>query len=248
MLRSTNGMKNYVIDAIDCELGRCKDFLFDDQSWVVRYMVADTRKWLPGRKVLIPVISLGQPDWHRRRFPVQLSKEAIEASPPLDDAAPVSRLAERSTARHYGYGAYWVGTGSWGSVAFPYELRDQTAPEDPDDEVGESVHVRSAHEVVGYHVYAIDGLIGCVDDFLVDDGDWRVNDIVCALNARVRPLHSDGQPAQTMIAPADVVNIDWANQIVSVEQMSADLIARPTRTQPLQPTQPGTSAPVAERH
>jgi len=53
MLRSFNELKNYVLEAIDGEIGRCKDFLFDEKEWVIRFMVADTRQWLPGSKVLV---------------------------------------------------------------------------------------------------------------------------------------------------------------------------------------------------
>jgi len=53
MLRSIDELRGYTLMAQDGEIGRCKDFLLEDSSWVVRYMVADTNKWLPGRKVLV---------------------------------------------------------------------------------------------------------------------------------------------------------------------------------------------------
>ena len=53
MLRSMKEIKGYVLGAQDGDIGRCHDFLFDDKNWAVRYIVADTKKWLPGRKVLI---------------------------------------------------------------------------------------------------------------------------------------------------------------------------------------------------
>jgi hypothetical protein len=224
MLRSTNVLKNYVLEAVDGELGRCKDFLFDDQRWVVRYMVADTHKWLPGRKVLIGVISLGKPDWDRKRFPVHLTREAVEASPPLDDAAPVSRIEERRWARHYGYGVYWAGPETWGGVVYPHELRDQTLPEVADDDPGVSVHIRSTREVIGYQVHAIDGVVGRVTDFVLDDTNWRVSHMLCAVDARIRRPDVHGEPAQALLAPAHVVSVDWASQMVNVDQMRENLV------------------------
>jgi len=53
MLRSVSELQGYVLAAKDGEIGLCKDFLFDDRHWVTRYKVADTGKWLPGRKVLV---------------------------------------------------------------------------------------------------------------------------------------------------------------------------------------------------
>jgi hypothetical protein len=58
MLRSIDSIIGYRLEATDGEFGRCKDFLFDDEKWVTRYMVVDTGKWLPGRKVLISPISV----------------------------------------------------------------------------------------------------------------------------------------------------------------------------------------------
>jgi len=52
MLRSVKEVKGYMIQAKDGKIGRCKDFLFDDEIWTIRYMVADTGTWLPGKKVL----------------------------------------------------------------------------------------------------------------------------------------------------------------------------------------------------
>jgi hypothetical protein len=107
MLRSLNELKNYILEATDGEIGRCKDFLFDDAEWSIRYMVADTRKWLPGRKVLISPESLSQPDWFRKRFPVPLSRQQIKESPPLEDDEPVFRQYEDLLYNHYGIPPYW---------------------------------------------------------------------------------------------------------------------------------------------
>ncbi len=49
MLRSHHELKNYTISASDGKIGHCRDFLFDDEYWTVRYM-ADTGTWLPRKK------------------------------------------------------------------------------------------------------------------------------------------------------------------------------------------------------
>ena len=103
MLRNVSIILNFSLLAEDGEIGRCKDFLFDDEKWAIRYMVADTRKWLPGRKVLISPISLGAVDWSTRLFQVELTRRQVEDSPLLDEDAPVSRQYEimlRQLFRH----------------------------------------------------------------------------------------------------------------------------------------------------
>lgn len=64
MIRSINVLLKANLRATDGGIGRCEDFLFDDRFWTIRYMVANTRKWLPGRKVLISPGAVG--DWDRR--------------------------------------------------------------------------------------------------------------------------------------------------------------------------------------
>jgi len=119
MLRSLNELKNYRLDAEDGKIGRSKDFLFDDEHWTIRYMVADTGDYLPGRKVLISPIAIGQPDWIRQVFPVRLTKEQIKEAPGLDEDAPVSRQYELDMSLYYGWSYYWHGTYPWGFAAYP---------------------------------------------------------------------------------------------------------------------------------
>ena len=63
MLRSLKSLLDFSIGTVDEEIGKVHSFLFDDRRWCVRYLVADTRRWLPGRKVLIAAAELGDPDW-----------------------------------------------------------------------------------------------------------------------------------------------------------------------------------------
>ena len=52
MLRKMKNLKGLSIGARDGDIGEANDFIFDDKNWTVRYLVADTNRWLPGRKVL----------------------------------------------------------------------------------------------------------------------------------------------------------------------------------------------------
>lgn len=191
MLRSIKDMIGYPIDALDGEIGRCDDFLLDDEHWTIRYLVADTRKWLAGRRVLISPYQFGNPDLatFRRHFPVNMTRQRIKGSPELDADAPVSRRYEMEMARYYEYYPYWVGTGVWGAgVALPMgaaamgaaaspAVPDDLKPEDDGVDPGDS-HLRSAGEVMGYHVSARDGEIGHVEDFIVETTSWTIRWLV----------------------------------------------------------------------
>jgi hypothetical protein len=48
--------------AATAEIGKFKERYFDDQSWIVHYLVVDSGGWLSHRKVLISPRSLGMID------------------------------------------------------------------------------------------------------------------------------------------------------------------------------------------
>jgi len=178
MLHRIDEIHDNVLDALDGEIGRCKDFLFDDRNWIVRYMVADTGKWLSGRRVLISPISLGRPDWRSGRLSVKLSREKIEGSPPLETERPVSREYEIRWFDYFGWPYYWLGPGAWGAAPNPSDLYEQQQEAEPESIDPEENHLRSTSEVIGYSIDAKDGEIGHVEDFLVDEETWTLRYLV----------------------------------------------------------------------
>jgi hypothetical protein len=59
MLQSIKQLYGNKLGASDGDIGHVKDFYFDDQNWAVRYLVADTGSWLPGRQVLLSPHAFG---------------------------------------------------------------------------------------------------------------------------------------------------------------------------------------------
>ncbi len=53
MRRNVNSLIGYAIEATDGRMGKVGEFYFDDQVWVIVYLVVRTGNWLYGRKVLI---------------------------------------------------------------------------------------------------------------------------------------------------------------------------------------------------
>src|SRR5690606_18783071 len=47
-LRSASHVTGYDIHASDGSIGHVQDFVFDDESWSIRYLVVDTVNWWPG--------------------------------------------------------------------------------------------------------------------------------------------------------------------------------------------------------
>lgn len=193
MLRSVNKVKGQAIHARDGEIGNVDNFLFDDDSWTIRYLVVETGKFL-GRKVLISPISIER-NQKKDGLSLSLTKEQIQNSPDIDTEKPVSRQREAEYFNYYGYPYYWGGQGFWGATAYPlapgpapsrtlgypdrtsgYAGTAATARREPVTD--QDPHLRSTNEVIGYYIEATDGDIGHVEDFLFDDDNWTMRYMV----------------------------------------------------------------------
>ena len=213
MLRSTKELIGYKLAAKDGPIGSVNDFLFDEPHWTVRYMVADTGAWLPKHKVLISPISLGEPDWKSRLFPVRLTKSEIEQAPRLESDAPVSREFEARWFNQYGWPYYWGGASVWGGAAYPAALfapprAEGEAPPVESPEADTDL-LRSVKEVTNYHIQAQDGDIGHVEEFILDDESWTLRDLVVDTRNWL-------PGRKVLVSPSWIETIEWAQRTVGV--------------------------------
>jgi hypothetical protein len=215
MLWDASAIVGYAIEARDGDLGSVHDFLIDDATWRVRWMVVDTGTWLPGRKVLIPASALGKPDIERKHFPVDLTREQVKASPAIDGDNVVSRQVEADLYKHYGREPYWsLGDFVVGAAATLF-----AAPFTPtgDDERPSGVaarttspagpSLRSSRDLVAHRIHASDGDIGHVADLIVDDADWSV---------RYLEIDTTGwwDDKKVVVSPLNVSRIDGPERVV----------------------------------
>jgi len=107
-LRSSANVKGYDIQATDDSIGHVDDFIFDDQSWAIRYLVVDTRNWWPGgKRVLIGTHWIDRINWADRSVHVRLTREQVKDSPKYEAGQPIARdYEERLHAVHERQG-YW---------------------------------------------------------------------------------------------------------------------------------------------
>lgn len=223
MLRSLKAVRGYSLQAADGAIGSAVDFYFDDASWTVRYLVADTGRWLPGRRVLISPASLGRPDWAGRSIPVELSRKQIEESPGIEADKPVSRQRETEMARYFHWPAYWseMGAPPLALSAMPARYRaeaerERTAVEEkPGDP-----HLRSAREVLGYAAQAQDGRVGPLDDFIFEDDNWSIRYLV----VDTRNWRPGGE---VLVSPEWVRGVRW-----DAAQIQLDLTRDQVRSSP----------------
>ncbi|AGA90917.1 hypothetical protein Thimo_2169 [Thioflavicoccus mobilis 8321] len=103
-LRSCAEVHGYLLRTGDGGSEAVDDFLIDDTTWAIRFLVADTHRWLPGRQVLVPTRAIASVDWVEREIHTDLTVEAIKASPAYDPTRPVDAEFERRLDDHYGTG------------------------------------------------------------------------------------------------------------------------------------------------
>jgi hypothetical protein len=106
-LRSTREVCGYAVEAVDGGAGHVDDFVLDDESWAIRYLVVDTRHWWPGTKVLVAPPWIERVSWGDSKVFINLSRQAIKASPPYDAAALLTRDYEEKLHKHYERLGYW---------------------------------------------------------------------------------------------------------------------------------------------
>lgn len=218
MLWTASVINAYAITASDGSLGTVSDFLFDDASWRVRWLVVDTGNWLSGRKVLLPPSALARPDPKNREFSVKLTMQQIKDSPQIDADRSVSRQMETQVYDYYGWSPYWgsgFNMGGYGympaaMVTAPYlgAMREEDALADAQRN-RDDPHLRSIAAITGYHIHATDGEIGHVEDFLIEDADWSVRYLVVDTK--------NWWPAKkVLISPWSAADIDWTDKLVNI--------------------------------
>ena len=221
MLRSVNHLRGFRLGALDGEIGHAREIYFDDHTWKVRYLVADVGHWLPGRKVLIPPELLGSVDERERNFRVQLTMQQVEKSPPIDSDAPLSRQLEEEYLRYFGWPFYWMDPIFWsvpvgggpGVIVPPEKEGEPRKKANP--------HLRSTREIEGYHLHARDGDIGHVTDFLIDDAEWRIRDLVVSTRNWL-------PGKKVLIPPSWIQKVSWEESKVWVD-VSRDVIRESPR-------------------
>jgi uncharacterized protein YrrD len=108
LLRSTKEVIGYHIHATDGDIGHIEDFILEDESWIIRYLVVDTRNWLPGRSVLISPQWIEKISWSESKVWIDLPKDQIKSSPKYDPSAPINQEYETRLYDFYGRPKYWV--------------------------------------------------------------------------------------------------------------------------------------------
>ena len=226
MLFAVSGLAGCPVRASDGDVGSAKDFLFDDDTWKIRWMAVGGGDFLPGRQAFIhpsaiepltlppkpklPMMSPGE----TLELTVNLTRRQIEAGPHSGEGEPVNRDMEALLYDYYGSDPYW-GASHFGAPVMPnaeqeivagavrHEADAQAPPVDGAD------HSHSVADFKGYYVHATDGDIGHVENVLADDTNWEIRYLVIATRN-----WCPGKIVQ--LSPYAVKNIDWFGQHINM--------------------------------
>ncbi len=234
LLRAKGELFDRHLVASDGRIGSVRDVYLDDARWVVRYLEVEAGDdGVGGRKVLISPSSIRRDAGNDQEVAVALTREQVRNSPGADQDMPVSRQFEEAHARYYGYPFYWDGPYLWGSSPHPVSGGPSVTSTPRGEVAGERVrelkeaeqraresHLRSSEEVIGYRLVATDGPAGHVEDFIIDDSDWRITDIVIDTRSWLSGDH--------LRLPTDTVaKVDWATREVRLKIPRAEVEKAP---------------------
>jgi sporulation protein YlmC with PRC-barrel domain len=218
LLQNVKELYGLKLAAVDGEVGHVKDFYFDDQAWVVRYVVVDTGSWLTGRLVLLSPHAFPNLDQRAGALPVNLRKAQIQDSPSIGTHETVTRQFEEQYYRSYGWPVYWEGGQMWGLSGYPLAA----IPQSPIPAVRKAHepradrHLQSTKEVAGHHLEATDGTVGRVTNFHLNPRSWAIEELV------VETGH--WRAGEQILVPAGKIErIDFMEKKVLVQLTRAEL-------------------------
>ena len=107
-LRGATEIQGYHVEGSDEAIGHVDDFIVDDETWAVRYLVVDTSNWWFGKKVLVAPHWANRVSWEEGKVYVTISRQAIKASPAWDPTAAINRAYEENLYDYYVRTPYWA--------------------------------------------------------------------------------------------------------------------------------------------
>ena len=208
MLCKAKTLTDYKLESLDVEIGKVKEFYFDDRHWTIRYLVADTGNWLAGRQVLISPYALNSVIKSEKHLSVDLTKKQIKDSPSLNSDKPVSSQFEESYYEYYGWPMYWSGPNMWGANHYIERNREKWGKFNRGEKAWDR-HLRSTYSVSGHHIQALDGEIGHVEDFIIDDETWAIRYLVVG-------TRNWWPGKRVLVSPQWIERVSWGERKVFV--------------------------------
>lgn len=185
-------------------VGHVRNSYFEEESFLVRYLVVDGERLKKSRHLLISPEAIERIDTDRKIVSLSLPLKRIEECPFIMADLPLERQYELALRQYYEWIPYWKRVGAPAPPYVPEQKPPQSAGE---SDITTSLHSVSA--ITGGEVDAHSGSIGTLTDILVDVGVWRIRFLEVALTKL------DGE--RRILIPVEMTGaINWPNNTVMV--------------------------------
>jgi len=225
MLRKLKNLEGFNVHGRDEDLGKVKDFYFDQHLFVLRYIVVDTGSWLKKEKTLISTEAFEKINYSAKEILVDLSSADLEEAPSLDKNKPVSKMMEKRVVKHFDWPIYWSsphpsdGPPIQAGTIMREKLFDSEKLLDEEKQMKEEEiesNLRSFNEVRGYHIQAEDKEFGHLEDIFVDEENWVIRYLL--IDTRNILPGKD-----VLIAPEWLQNISWNQEKIFVSKSKEEI-------------------------
>lgn len=225
MLRKLKNLEGFSIHGRDADLGKAKDFYFDQHRFVLRYIVVDTGGWLKHEQTLISTDAFEKINYENKEILVDLSTEELEEGPGIDKNKPVSKVMEEKVVKHFDWPLYWTAPHPSDGPAIQagnamreklFKFDELTDEEKQAEEEEIESNLRSLNEIRGYHIQAQDKEFGHLEDLFVDEENWMIRYLL--IDTRNILPGKD-----VLIAPEWIRNISWNKEKIYVNKTKEEI-------------------------
>jgi len=229
MLRKLSDLEKFQVKGRDGDLGKVSDFYFDQERFILRYLVIDTGHWLQHELTLISTEDFEDIHYKDKIIEVNMNKEELESGPSLEKNKPISKIMEEKVVHHYDWPLYWSSANLSGSEAAPdnppqrdklFGYDDMSDEEKKAKEEEVDSNLRSFNEIKGYHIHATDKEFGHLEDLFVDEEGW----IIRYLLIDTRNLLPG---KNVLIAPEWIDYISWDKEDIFVNKTKKEIKEAP---------------------
>lgn len=218
----TQDFKKYSILAEDGKFGSVFDFYFDEDTFLLRYLVVDSEPFLLRNLVLISPIIFRKINLAEKTIELSITKKEIADSPGLDSGEVVSSQYEKTYNDHFSWPYYWGSYGNSTWAAGPYGINEEygTQVRKSTDDIEEknnlirdakSNSLRSLREVRSYSIRGSENEeFGHIQGFILNPDtlsfDFVVIDTVNYLPSK-----------NILLRPEWIENILWQSKVVKIK-------------------------------
>ncbi|MFO0752157.1 MAG: hypothetical protein U0411_02375 [Thermodesulfovibrionales bacterium] len=205
-LRNIGSLADSPVVSGEGDAGTVREFYFDDDVWAIRYIAVNADGWLPGRKLLLSPLALKSSDWEVPKLAVPFTRAELKATPAIGLDAPVTRRHQIDLYVYYGWLPYWLEAEYYNVSPPPAQVESQQSP---DEEQAADPHLFGSQEMIEFRIEALDGDVGHIEDFIMDEDDWIIHYLVVALD----------DPNPEVESPKSVlISTEWIQKAVRSEE------------------------------